>query len=79
MSKAKMSKANGSRACPIFKHTSTSGELKKMNFNTFNYIVILGVGAPNYLEFFITRFEESYFVQIRLSLVIGKALRSKIF
>jgi hypothetical protein len=39
----------------------------------------LGVGALSHLEFFITRLEESYFVQIRLSLTIGNALKVKYF
>jgi hypothetical protein len=40
---------------------------------------ILGVGALSYFNFFITRFEELYFVQIGLSLTIGNDLKSKIF
>jgi len=79
MSKARVCKGNGSKEGPIFKHTPTSGDLKKVKSKTIIILSILGVGALSYFEFFITRFEESYFVQITLSLTIQNALKSRIF
>jgi hypothetical protein len=52
---------------------------RKWNIILSIILSILGVGALSYFEFFITRFEESYYVQITLSLTIQNALKSRIF
>jgi len=69
----------GSKSVPYSNTLSQLESWRKWILTLSIKLSILGVGALSYLNFFLIMFEESYFVQNKLSLTIGNALKSRIF